>query len=55
MRVKIGRKEAKESRHWLRLVDTGNDAALESERDTLIQESTELTKILSSIIQKSGG
>jgi four helix bundle protein len=30
MRIKICRKESKESRFWLRLVDTGNDAELES-------------------------
>jgi len=53
MRIKISRKESKESRYWLRLVDTGDDAELERHRGGLIQESTELLKILSSILQKT--
>ncbi len=53
MRVKISRKEAKETRYWLRLLDTGADTSLEAERGNLIQEATELTKILSSILNKS--
>ncbi len=53
MRIKISRKESKESRFWLKLVDTGNDAELENERMELIAESTELMKIFGSILQKS--
>ncbi len=53
MRVKISRKEAKEARYWLRLVDVGNSKELEAERDCLVQEATELLCILSSILQKS--
>ena len=53
MRVKISRKEAKESRYWLRLVDTFEDKELEIERTNLIQESTELMNIFGSILQKS--
>ena len=53
MRVKISRKEAKESRYWLRLVDTYDDKELEIERGYLIQESTELMNIFGSILQKS--
>ena len=53
MRVKISRKEAKESRYWLRLVDTFEDKELEIERTDLIQESTELMNIFGSILQKS--
>jgi four helix bundle protein len=53
MRLRISRKEAKESRYWLRLLDTGNDAAVEQNRGALIQEATELLKILSAIINKS--
>ena len=53
MRIKICRKEAKESRYWLRLVDTNDDQALEKERHSLIKESTELMKIFGSILQKS--
>jgi four helix bundle protein len=53
MRVKICRKEAKESRYWLRLIDTNNDLKLEAERNKLIQESTELMNIFGSIVRKS--
>ena len=53
MRVKICRKEAKETRYWLRLIDVGNDAAHEKDRDALIQETTELMNIFGSIIRKS--
>jgi len=53
LRVRIARKEAKETRYWLRLLNTGDDTLLNRERDRLIQESTELLKILSAIINKS--
>ncbi len=53
MRIKICRKEAKESRYWLRLVDTNDDQELEKERHSLINESTELMNIFGSILQKS--
>ncbi len=53
MHLRISLKEAKESRYWLRLVDTGNDVDLESERGWLIQEATELTNIFASIANKS--
>ncbi len=51
-RIKICRKEAKESRSWLRLIDTDNAPKLEPERLALIQEATELTRIFGSIITK---
>jgi four helix bundle protein len=53
MRIKISRKEAKESRYWLRLVDTAENEELELERTYLIQESTELMNIFGAILQKS--
>jgi four helix bundle protein len=53
MRIKICRKEAKESRYWLKLIDTGGEALLDRERDSLIQESTELMNIFGAILQKS--
>ena len=53
-RVKICRKESKESIFFLRLIDLGNDLDLEEERKVLIQEATELMKIFGSIIAKSG-
>lgn len=51
MRVKICRKEAKESIYWLRLSEPGNEQ--ENERLALIAEATELMKIFGSIIEKS--
>ena len=51
MRIKIARKEAKESVYWLRLIEA--DASLEVKRVTLEREAVELTKILSSILLKS--
>ena len=52
LRIKICRKEAKESRYWLRLVDT-DDEELEDERKELEQEAMELTNIFGSILRKS--
>ena len=53
MRIKISRKEAKESKYWLLLVDTNNNQELEKERQELIKEATELMMIFSSIMRKS--
>ena len=53
MRIKICRKEAKESRYWLRLVDTGSNSKLENEREDLEAEARELTHIFGSIVTKS--
>ena len=53
MRIKISRKEAKESCFWLKLIDTSDNDALKSEQTRLIQEAMELTKIFSSILVKS--
>ena len=53
MHIRISRKEAKESRYWLRLVDTGDDTTLETERKALVQEATELMNIFGSILRKS--
>ena len=55
MRLRISRKEAKESYLFLRLVDCGDQETLEDERSLLAQEAKELRLILSSIIQKCGG
>jgi four helix bundle protein len=51
MRIKISRKEAKENRYWLRLLDVNQE--LESERQYLINEVIELKNILSTILRKS--
>lgn len=53
MRAKICRKEAKESRYWLRLVDTAGNSELEQEREALEAEACELTHIFGSIVTKS--
>jgi len=53
MRIKICRKEGKESRYWLRLVDTGENRELEQERKELESEASELTHIFGSIVTKS--
>ncbi len=53
MRMKISRKEAKESAYWLRLIHETNDLENCDEAVSLIQKAIELKKILSSIIAKS--
>jgi four helix bundle protein len=53
MGVKICRKEAKESRLFLRLVDTGVAQSNRTARDALATEARELVLIFSSIISKS--
>ena len=52
MRVKICRKEAKESGYWLRLIEIDEERA-EERRQLLINEATELMKIFGSIVQKT--
>ena len=52
MRIKICRKEAKESRYWLKLIEV-NSKELESMRKSLLQEATELMKIFGAILEKS--
>ena len=51
LRVKICRKEAKESRYWLRLVEARSEDA-EKRRQSLTDEATELMKIFGSIVEK---
>jgi len=64
MRIKISRKEAKESRYWLRLVDIDGSEDLRlvdidgsedlaEEREALIQEATELMNIFGAILVKA--
>jgi len=52
MRVKISRKESKESRYWLNLICVDGDIN-EKERQKLLKEATELMMILSTIMRKS--
>jgi four helix bundle protein len=51
MKTKICRREAKESRYWLRLIDV--DGKLEGEQGRLPGEAEELMKIFGSIVRKS--
>ncbi|WP_029034057.1 four helix bundle protein [Salinimicrobium terrae] len=51
-RLKIARKEAKESAYWLKLLKSSNPE-LEFDIDKVLQEAEELRKILSAIIKKS--
>ncbi len=51
MRMKIARKEAKETHFWLELIIEANPT-LKKRIESLFQESLELKKILSSIITK---
>jgi len=53
MRIKICRKEAKESRYWLQLIDAGHELKIEKLRLELVQEATELTSIFGAIFRKS--
>ena len=53
MRIKICRKESKESRYWLRLVNIGDDQKQEKHRQELLQEATELMSIFGSIVRKN--
>ena len=53
MRIKISRKEAKESAYWLRLIYETNNLNNTDEALSLIQEANELKKIFSSILEKS--
>jgi four helix bundle protein len=52
MRIKIARKEAKESRYWLILSAPLKEQ--EKEKEELIDESTQLMKIFGSIVSKFG-
>jgi len=51
-RIKICRKEAKESRSWLRLIDTDSSVNTKEEQNILIGEISELMKIFGSIVSK---
>jgi len=53
MRIKICRKEAKESRYWLRLTDPCDEPGQESDRKDLENEASELMNIFGSILRKS--
>ena len=52
MKIKLARREAKESKLWLGLIITYDDKALEEERVILLDEADQIKKILSTIINK---
>jgi len=52
LRLKISRKEAKETIHWLEILKEANKEDFHQEIDDLIKEAEELRNILSSILQK---
>lgn len=51
MRLKISRKEAKETHYWIRLTEPR--AEFISDKEALLKESLEIKKILSAIIEKT--
>lgn len=51
-KIKISRKEAKESVFWLKIIVANNDDCFRKEGDFLAGEAEELKKILSSILEK---
>jgi hypothetical protein len=53
MRIKISRKESKESAFWLRLIVETNDENFCEEGLKLFNEAVELKKIFSAILLKS--
>ena len=55
MRIKIGRKEAKQSRLWLRLIDTENRPEARAHQERLCMEAQELMNILGAIFRKCEG
>jgi four helix bundle protein len=51
-RIKVCRKEARESGLWLRLIDAQGDAELTAEGTELVKEADELKRIFSAIASK---
>jgi four helix bundle protein len=52
MKMKISRKESKEARFFVKLVETDNNKMLEAERNKISQEATELMNIFGAILKK---
>jgi four helix bundle protein len=53
LRIKICRKEAKESQYWLKLINVNGNIGQENDRKKLVQEATELMNIFGAILKKS--
>jgi four helix bundle protein len=51
MRIKISKKEAKETRYWLKLLICNKET--EEDRNKLVQEVTELMKIFGAILERT--
>jgi hypothetical protein len=54
MKIKISRREAKESVYWLDLIVVYDDESLEKQRNYLMDEGVQIRKILSTILNKLG-
>ena len=52
MRIKICKKESKETIYWLKMLDLDSKPQLEERRENLINEAGELMKIFGSILEK---
>ena len=52
MRIKICRKESKESKYWLKLIEAGTNLAVQKEQQNLIKEATELMNIFGAVIRR---
>lgn len=50
-RIKICRKEVKEARYWLKLIEVNNDNT-DKQRQNLVDESSQLMNIFGAIIRK---
>jgi four helix bundle protein len=51
MKIRICRRESKESRYWLRLVITDKSTEMENERTILMQEAREFVLIFNAILK----
>lgn len=53
MRIRIARKEAKETAYWLKLIDTGEEKEIGLRALSVYKEAVELMLILSAIMRKA--
>lgn len=54
-RIKVCRKEVKESDYWLRLIQSSFESNYHNEIERLREEANQLTKIFSAILKSSDG
>ena len=54
MRIKICKKESKESLYWMKLIEV-NGSEAEQQRQLLMNETVELMKIFAAILKKQSG